>query len=230
MFELNSIYNIDYFEGIKQISDKSIDLLLTDPPYLYAKGGMKSKKFNVGCRSANSFVVKNMSDFGEEKINLFLDSIKPKMKEINMYIFSSKLQVPYYLNWAIKNKCQFDILIWDKDFKGIISRKFFASNSEYIIRIYKKGLNQLENIEFYQKIHKFKRVKKKLHEAEKPIELLERFILLSSNEGDLVFDAFIGSGTTSIACVNTNRNFLGFEIDKRYYEIAETRLHDKLVR
>ena len=44
---------------------------------------MKSKKFNTGCRSSDSFVVKKMSDFGEEKINLFLDSIKPKMKEIN---------------------------------------------------------------------------------------------------------------------------------------------------
>ena len=187
---------------------------------------MKSKKFNTGCRSSDSFVVKKMSDFGEEKINLFLDSIKPKMKEINMYIFSSKLQVPYYLNWAIKNKCQYDILIWDKDFKGIISRKFFASNSEYVIRIYRRGLNQLDDVELYQKIHKFKRIKDKLHEAEKPVELLKRFILLSSNEGDLVLDAFMGSGSTAIACLSSNRNFLGFEIDEKYYQIANKRVKE----
>lgn len=226
MLAINNIYNMDYFSGIQQIDNKSIDLLLTDPPYLYAKGGMKSKQFNVGCRSSNSFVVKKMSDFGEEKINLFLDLVKPKMKQVNMYVFSSKLQVPYYLNWAIKNKCQFDILMWDKDFKGIINRKFFASNSEYIIRIYKKGLNQLDDINLYQKIHKFKRVKNKLHEAEKPIELLKRFILLSSNEGDLIFDAFTGSGTTAIACIDTNRNYIGFEIDKNYYDIAINRIKE----
>ena len=227
MLAINEIYNIDYFIGIEQIENKSIDLLLTDPPYLHVKGGMKSKQFNVGCRSSDSFVVKKMSDFGEEKINLFLDSIKPKMKLINMYMFSSKLQVPYYLNWAIKNKCQYDILVWDKESKGIISRKFFANNSEYIIRIYKKGLNQLEDINLYQKIHKFKRLRNKVHEAEKPVELLKRFILLSSNEGDLVFDAFLGSGTTAIACIDTNRNFLGFEIDKNYYKIAKNRIVNK---
>ena len=128
----------DCLELMKDIPDKSIDLLLTDPPYLHIKGGMKSKGLNKGCRNASSNVVSNMSDFNKEKIYNFLDTVKSKMKEINMYIFSSKLQVPYYLNWALENKCQFDILIWDKDFTGIISRKFFANNNEYIIRIYKK--------------------------------------------------------------------------------------------
>lgn len=215
----------DCLEVMKDIPDKSIDLIVTDPPYLHIKGGCKSKGLNKGCRDVNSKVVSNMSDFGEQQINEFLNMVKFKMKSINMYIFSSKLQVPYYLNWAIKNKCQFDILVWDKDFTGIISRKFFANNSEYIIRIYKRGLNRLEDNMFYQKIHKFKRPANKLHEAQKPTELLERLILLSSNENDNVLDCFMGSGSTGVACKNLNRNFIGVEIDEKYFEIATVRIN-----
>lgn len=214
----------DCLEILKEIPDKSIDLLLTDPPYLHIKGGCKSKGLNKGCRDANSNVVSNMSDFGKDKIYDFLNHTKSKMKEINMYIFSSKLQVPYYLNWALENKYQFDILVWDKDFSGIISRKFFANNSEYIIRIYKKGLNRLEDNMLYQKIHKFKRPTNKIHEAQKPVELIERFILLSSNEQETILDPFMGSGTTGVACKKLNRNFIGIELDKNHFNIAKNRI------
>ena len=216
----------DCLEILKDIPDKCIDLVVTDPPYLHIKGGCKSKGLNKGCRDYNSKVVSNMSDFREQQINEFLNILKSKMKSINMYIFSSKLQVPYYLNWAIKNKCQFDILVWDKDFTGIISRKFFANNSEYIIRIYKKGLNRIEDNMFYQKIHKFKRPNNKLHEAQKPVELLERLILLSSNEEDIVLDCFMGSGSTGVACKKLNRNFIGIELDEKYFEIAKKRIEN----
>ena len=77
---------------------------------------------------------------------------------------------------------------------------------------------------FYQKIHKFKRPSNKLHEAQKPVELLKRFILLSSNENDTVLDCFMGSGSTGVACINTNRNFMGIELDKHYFEIAKERI------
>lgn len=220
------LLNGDCLELMKKIPDKSIDLILTDPPYLHIKGGMKSKGLNRGCRDANSDVVKEMSDFGKEQIYQFLNFVKPKMKSTNMYIFCSKLQVPYYLNWAIENKKQFDILIWDKDFTGIISRKFFANNSEYIIRIYEKGLNRIEDNMYYQKIHKFKRPLNKLHEAQKPIELLKRFILLSSNEDDIVLDCFMGSGSTGIAAIESNRNFIGIELDEKYFEVAKERIEN----
>ena len=114
----------DCLELVKDIPDKSVDLLLTDPPYLHIKGGCKSKVFNKGVRDSESKVVSDMSDFGEIEINEFLDTVKPKMKVFNAYIFCSKLQIPYYLNWALRNKYQFDMLIWDKMNYGLISRKF----------------------------------------------------------------------------------------------------------
>lgn len=68
--------------------------------------------------------------------------------------------------------------------------------------------------------------KNKLHPTQKPIELLEYLINTYSNEGDVVLDTFMGSGSTGVACQNLNRNFIGIEIDKHYFEIAEKRLNE----
>ncbi|HNG96762.1 MAG TPA: site-specific DNA-methyltransferase, partial [Candidatus Absconditabacterales bacterium] len=62
------------------------------------------------------------------------------------------------------------------------------------------------------------------HPTQKPELMIERIILTSSNEGDTILDPFMGSGTTAVACINTNRNFIGFELDKGYREIANKRI------
>ena len=70
--------------------------------------------------------------------------------------------------------------------------------------------------------------KNKLHPTQKPVELLEYLISTYSNEGDIVLDTFMGSGSTGVACQNLNRNFVGIEIDKNYFEIAEKRLNEAI--
>ena len=65
-----------------------------------------------------------------------------------------------------------------------------------------------------------------IHDTEKPVELMEVFVENSSNKGEIVLDLFMGSGTTAIACINTNRNFIGFEKDKKYCEIAKNRIEE----
>lgn len=82
-------------------------------------------------------------------------------------------------------------------------------------------------------VWKYKRdcLKSNLHPTQKPIELLENLIKTFSNENDLVLDNCMGSGSTGIACINTNRRFIGIEIDKKYFNIAESRIkqHIKLI-
>ena len=105
----------DCLEVMKTIPDKSIDMILTDPPYLHVKGGMKSKKYNVGTWKADSYMVQSMSDFGKHEINTFLDTAIPKMKKVNMYIFCSKLQLVYYFEYISRNKkLKYDLLVWEK--------------------------------------------------------------------------------------------------------------------
>ena len=72
---------------------------------------------------------------------------------------------------------------------------------------------------------KAKRNSGKLHACEKPVDILERIIKTSSNEGDVVLDCFAGSGSTGIACINTNRNFIGIELDDKYFKIAYDRIY-----
>lgn len=66
--------------------------------------------------------------------------------------------------------------------------------------------------------------KDKIHETEKPVDLIQNIILHSSNEGDTILDCFMGSGTTPVACINTNRNYICYELDKKYFEVANKRI------
>ena len=65
-----------------------------------------------------------------------------------------------------------------------------------------------------------------MHQNQKPVDLLELMINKHSCENDVVFDGFMGSGSTGVACQNTNRNFIGYELDKDYFEISKKRLED----
>lgn len=76
-------------------------------------------------------------------------------------------------------------------------------------------------------IIKFKRDKEKLHPTQKPVSMLEYLIKTYTNENMLVLDNCMGSGSTGVACLNTNRKFIGFELDKEYFEIAKKRIEDK---
>lgn len=233
MVQIN-LYNGDCLEIIKKISDKSIDCIITDPPYLHVKGGMKSKVFNVGKTwSADSYMNNNMSDFDEKHIFEFLDAVKPKMKKLNMYIFCSKLQLIPYFKWIDKNKAKYDLLIWDKEVITMKSTKFFTSDIEYVVRIYENGvsLNKIVNQDnkaisnYYTKKQTYKKPKGN-HETMKPIELLEKYILLSSNENEIVLDPFMGSGSTGVACKKLNRNFIGIELNTNYFNITKERINE----
>lgn len=234
--ELNKIYNEDCFgdKGLSIIPDKSIKLIITDPPYLHNKGGGKthgtegkSKIANSDMYNFDSPMMKDMSNFGEEEINKLLNEYKRIMIKMNAYIFCNDTLIPYYLNWALKNKKKFTILTWEKPL-SILNRNRFSQNLEYIVRIYDNGtgLNLLDldkypnKKEYYSKNRKFTppKGKAKRHPTEKPLNYIEGLIELNSNEGDIVLDSFIGGGTTAIACINLNRKYIGFEKEKKYYE------------
>ena len=235
--KLNRIYNEDCLEGMKRIPDGSVDLIITDPPYEHVKGGMKSKKYNVGTWKAESYMNTKMSDFKKEDIFIFLNVSIKKMKKVNMYIFCSKLQLAHYFDYINQNKkLKYDLLVWDKssvdDKYSMKSSKFFTQDIEYIVRIYESGVSLKKvwnkdgtksDSRYYMKRQKFQQPKGS-HGTMKPTELIERFIKLSSIENDLVLDPFMGSGTTAIACMNTKRNFIGFELDKTYYEKSLERI------
>lgn len=222
-----TLINGDCLEKLKNIPDKSIDLLLTDPPFLYVGGGCKGRK-------TNKKIINELGSFGKTDIYNFLNISKEKLKKINMYVFCSRLQIPYYLNWSIENNFKFDLLIWNKEKKDIKFSMSFCNDIEYIIRIYESGihLNKIKNGDklnssFYCKLQSCKQPKSE-HLTPKPEELLEKYILLSTKENDTVLDCFMGSGSTGVAAIKNNRDFIGIEIDKDYFNLAKDRIENAI--
>lgn len=243
MIERNRIYHGDYLELMAQIDDRSIDLVVTDPPYLHDKSPTKAttddSEWNYRSKFAKSDLYRyggkmmnGMSSFGEKEIGDFLALTERKMKIMNAYMFCSEEQVPYYSAWAKNHGYNFTILVWEKPL-SIINKNRFSQNLEYIVRVYDYGtaLNRLDNNAYYSRVKREHPVlgKDKRHPTEKPVELVQEFIELSSVEGDLVLDPFIGSGTTAVAAIRTRRNFIGFEINEEFFKTADRRVRAQMM-
>ena len=239
--ELNKIYHGDCFKLLSGIPDKSIDLIVTDPPYLHTKGHYYNKKTGKLYKDGHTkyaqselfsnkgYTMSTMSQFNEEKINDSLKEFVRVLRKPNMYIFCNETQVPLYCNWATDNNLMFSILVWEKPL-SIINKNRFSQNIEFIIRIYDYGtaLNKLDGYnDFYNRVKHTSPVYKKSHPTQKPIDLVSQFILLNTDIGDVVLDPFSGSGTTAVACHRTKRKYICFEINKEFYDLSVKRINDE---
>jgi DNA modification methylase len=236
------IYNGDCLDVMKEIEDKSVDLVLTDPPYWHKKSPGKPyserKQYKTNSKFATSDLynfegdmMNKLSDFTDKEVNLLLDVIKNKMKRMNAYIFCNDTLLPFYGMWAHNNNYHFSVLVWEKPL-SIINRNRFSQHIEYIVRIYDYGttLNKIENnSQYYSKVKRYNQVRNgKVHPTQKPLELIKELIYVSSKENDLVLDLYGGSMTTAIGCIETNRKFLCVELDKDFFKSGKNRIEEKI--
>lgn len=213
--ELNKIYNTDCLEFMRSMPDSCVDLVVTDPPYeIHTKGG------GLGRRPVyeNGALGKISQGFDVEAT---LEQVARICKKINIFIFCSTKQKPRIMNWGYERGCNIAELAWYKPNAAPFTNNTFKSDLENIIYIREKGVK----IKGISRLFTHNCGKSKYgHPTEKPLEIIEKLILTASNEGDLIFDPFMGSGTTAVACKELNRNFIGCEIEAKYCEIAEKRL------
>ena len=212
------LYNGDCLELMKNIPDGSVDLVLTDPPY--------------GMDFQSHFRKEMYSKIGNDKVLDWLESYVDECFRIlkdntAVYFFCSWHNVDIFKQ-AIEKKFKIkNILIWEKnntsmgDLKGSYAPKY-----EMIIFAH-KGRKLLNGFR-YADVIKANRTGNKVHPTEKPVDLLELFIKNSSNENEVVFDGFMGSGSCGVACINTNRKFIGCELNKTYYDAAKNRIKETL--
>lgn len=216
----------DCLDILKDIPDKSIDLIITDPPYKFENqgGGFYAKNNSTQRLYLDSLKNIKCCEFEPKE---FLERIKPKMKKFYGYFFCNKTLVEEYIRFARDNKFQYDILVMAKSNPIPAYNNHHLSDLEYIIMIREKGsyFSKHKEIDDYRKFY-LTSCKKGLHPAEKPIDLLKRFVKVSSKEDDTVLDPFMGSGTTGVACKELNRNFIGIELDENYFEIAKKRIEE----
>lgn len=219
------LYNGDCLEVMKSIPDKSIDLVIIDPPYEIKtmKGG-----WTIGKRKYEDEVSVMIDGFPEEILNLLCT----KMKKINIYIYCSKLQLPKLLNYFINKKCNYEILTYHKTNPTPLCGNTYLPDTEYVVFAREKGVKIYGEYKTKFKYYtdKVNKKDKKLykHPTCKPIPFLQNHIINSSNEDDIILDCFMGSGSTGVAALNTNRKFIGIELDENYFNIAKNRIEESL--
>lgn len=222
----NMLLNQDVREVFKTIPDNSIDLVVTDPPYKTTSrgnagtsGGMLQKEIN---KKGQVFKHNNI------KPQEYIPELYRVLKDgSHCYIMTNHVNLQEMLNVATESGFKFvKCLIWDKGNK--IMGQYYMSSFEYILFLRKGKAKRINNCGTAD-ILRVPNIKlknedgKNLHDTEKPVELMKIMIDNSSNEGDIVFDPFMGIGSTGVACLELNRRFIGVELDEQYFPIAKYR-------
>ena len=222
---LNKITCGDCYELIKELPDNSVDLIVTDPPYdLETEGGQNglSDSFS-NCNEA----LKDICDGIDLAI---LDEFMRVMKKPNIYIWCNKKQIPDYLDFFVKkHECSFEIMTWCKTNPVPLCGGNYLVDKEFCL-YFRKGvkLNTTVETAFTYWVSPQNKSDKSCfhHPTCKPTKIIKTLIGNSSNEGDVVLDCFMGSGTTAIACKEIGRQFIGFEILEKWCKIVNDRLNN----
>lgn len=247
MVELNKIYNEECLEGMKKIEDKSIDMILCDLPYevtslkwdkaipldkLWEQYERIIKDNGAIILTAiqpftSKLVMSNPKLFKHEWIwskthgGFASAKYKPLQRHESVLAFS-KGKINYYpQKTLVKGKVRDQ-----RKEKSFLTNKTNHSDSPVNPGAKMGYAKDYEpNKRYPTSIIEFSNRKdKRLHPTQKPVALFEYLVKTYSNEGDTILDNCMGSGTTAIACINTNRNYIGFELDEDYYDIANERI------
>lgn len=223
--ELNKIYNMDCVEGMKLLPDNCIDLILTDPPYELSNhgGGQNEWKDRKLVKDKHIDFMSNGFLY-DDVFNEFMRICKIP----NFLIFCSNQQVSKVMRYFEDKNLSVTLLAWNKTNPPPFCNGKYLSDLEFVVCVKGKGatFNNNTPFEYKHKIFSSGVVSKKnrLHPAQKPTELIARYMLLHSKERDVILDCFMGSGTTAVVAKKLNRDYIGFEISKEYCEIAEQRI------
>ncbi len=220
----NTIYNLDCLKGLKQMKDNCIDLVLSDPPY----------ELQVRARGKETGVLKGCSYMEEitpicDGFNLeVLDECMRVLKRVNMLLFCSKKQIPMYVEYFSKyEQVKLKLLSWHKTDVPPLCNGTYLGDTEFIIYAFEDTVAekyQLTTNHFItNRVHSNKK-DALYHPTRKPLDILRNLVESVSSEGDVVLDPFMGSGSTAVACIETSRNFCGYEISPRYFDVANTRI------
>ena len=226
---MGKLINGDAIDFMKTLEDESVDLIVTDPPYKVTargnagnSGGMMQSKLSMQGK-----IFKHNDIRPIEYIPEFYRLLKDGS---HCYIMTNHVNLQEMLNTA--TECGFHFiksLIWNKGNK--IMGTYYMSQFEYIL-FFRKGkgkkINKCGTADILNVPNKKTKGEdgKNIHDTEKPVELMKILIENSSQEGELVLDPFLGVGATAIACKELNRDYIGIELDEKYYNIACKRVND----
>ena len=238
MIELNKIYNEDCLEGMKRIPDKSVDMILADLPYGTTRNKWDSiipldllwEQYDRIIKDNGAIVLTAQTPFDKvlgcsnlkhlkyewiwqkTEATGFLNAKKMPLKNHENILVFYKKQPTYNPQFTVGKPYSYK-----KD--GISSDNYGDSKGTDLI--VNEGSRHPLTVQIFKK-------DKGLHPTQKPVALFEYLIQTYTNENETVLDNVMGSGTTAIAAINTDRNFIGFEMDENYHKLANERIEQHL--
>ena len=245
-----TLYNADCLDVFKNIPTESVDLVVTDCPYRIVAGGVSVKydtphgildrrKFvSDGTPCSNKWVKKNeagvpcasrqgkMIDNNDIKFEEWLPEVYRVLKNrTHCYIMINGRNLKELQQKAEDVGFKFvNLLAWKKN--NCTPNHFYMQSLEFILMLRKGGERYINNMGLTNCFEVPNIIGEKNHPTEKPVSLMRIFVGNSSNEGDLVLDPFMGTGSTGVACKDLNRKFIGVEIDKKFFDVANERIND----
>lgn len=230
--ERNRIYHGDCLEGMRQLPDGCVDLVVTDPPYRLTQRGTSGTMSGYW---ASDLTKKGMVfEHNDIDISDYLPELYRVLKDgTHCYIMCNNYNLPHFFEVIGKSDFHFTrLLVWDK--RNKICGRYYMAQTEFIFML-RKGRDRQINDCGYSDLLSVPNIKTKgrdgnIHDSEKPVDLMCVLIGNSSNRGDIVLDPFMGSGTTAEACVRLKRDYIGWELDTKYHAYCENRLKNLIIQ
>lgn len=215
---LNKIICADCLDVMREMPDKCVDLVLTDPPYSTPVAVSFGREV---CRSLSDLSIQ--ASYVKMLSEQWRRICKPRAR---MLVFCDDIYYPVlftvFYEWPFRQ-----MVVWDKGRIGLGAG--FRRQHELIIHACQETgteLNLWGKVTSHPSVLRFSPVssQERMHGAQKPIDLLKYLIMATTSEGNTVLDPFLGSGSTAIACAETNRQFIGIELNPDYCKLAESRI------
>lgn len=227
---LNYIDNTDCLEGLKSVPDKSVDLIITDPPYFLSMGHAGSKDNARDSQLASNRCFNDLAICAPFYKQLFQEFRRVLKDDGSFYYFTDWRGYAFYFPLINAELPVRNLIVWDKK-SGPGS--FYSFAHEFVIfGTYKSktkkgvGTNVWRMPAFNSGARSTNGEKE--HPTQKPWEVIAKAIEDSTEPGAVVLDTFMGSGTTAVAALKTGRNYIGFELSPEYHAIAQQRIADTL--
>ena len=220
-----TLYHGDCEEIIKTIPDNSVTLIHTDPPYIIHSDDNMGKMMEEKARKSYDKLIK--ADISDGfNVEVMFPEFMRVCKAVNFQIWCSKKQYIEYLLLAYGKKWNWqDICLYRNNALPNVRGKY--QDKDYCIHLWKgrtlTGTYHQKRTDYHYTIGG---VKEWNHPALKPLEPILNMIPIGSDEGDIVLDPYMGSGTTGEACLRTNRKFIGIEKDSEFFNMACERIRE----
>ena len=231
---MNRIYNTDNIIGMQKLIDdnQEVDLVLTDPPYVISRENkFHTMKDRVKPRTGIEFGAWDEEFDNQPWIEKSFEILKPGG---SLVVFNDFKKISYIIEIATKVGYEYkDSLIWNKTnpMPRNRDRRYVPAMEIMVWFVKPKGKwtfnrqNDVYETGLFQYPSESGGGFNRIHPTQKPVKLIKQLISIHSNEGDLILDPFMGSGTTAVAANELDRNYIGFEIDSNFFEKSLNRIN-----